>query len=72
MTPEEGQIYLARWQYLRAAEVAELQRTSTETKLRQLAALMSSRDVFGPEPERDTQVSEVRQRRARLRQALGD
>ena len=70
MTSEEAQAYLARWQLLRAVETAELQRTSMETKLQQLAALMACRDVFGPEPERDAQIREVRERWARLRRAL--
>lgn len=71
MTSEQALAYMARWQDVQDAEVAELQRTSIETKFAQLAALMASRDVFGPEPDRDTQVREVRERWARLRQALG-
>ena len=71
MTPEEGRAYVRRWQLLRAVEVVELQRTSMDTKLQQLAALMASRDAFGPEPDRDAQIRDVRERWARLRQALG-
>jgi hypothetical protein len=70
MTSEQALAYMARWQQVRDTEVAELQRTSIETKFTQLAALMASRDVFGPEPERDTQVREVRERWTRLRQIL--
>lgn len=71
MTPDEARAYVTRWQLLQAVEATELQRTSTEIRLRQLAALMASRDVFGPEPERDAQVQVVRDRWARLRRAYG-
>ena len=72
MTPEQARSYFERWKLVREVETAELQRTSMETKLRQLAALMASRHVFGPEHDRDVQVAAVRERWARLRQALGD
>jgi len=55
---------------VRDAEARELTRTSMETKLKQLAALMASRHVFGPEPDREAQVQVVRERWARLRRAL--
>jgi hypothetical protein len=42
-----------------------------ETKFQQLAALMASRLLFGPEPDREAQVHEVRDRWPRLRRALG-
>jgi hypothetical protein len=70
MTPEEARDYLQRWELLRDVEAAELRRTSPETKLQQLAALMAARDLFGPEPDRDTQILDVRERWARLRRAL--
>ena len=41
-----------------------------ETKLRQLAALMASRHLFGVEPDREAGVEAVRERWARLRQAV--
>jgi hypothetical protein len=69
--PDEARAYLERWQVLRDFETAELRRTPMETKMRQLASLMAARDVFGPEPDRDAQVSDVRERWARLRRALG-
>jgi hypothetical protein len=71
MTSEQAQAYMRRWQQVRDAELAELQRTSPETRFTQLAALMASRDAFDAEPDRDAQVREVRERWARLRQALG-
>lgn len=70
MTPEEARAYLARWRLLRDVEARELQRTSMETKLRQLAALMAARDVFGPEPDRDAEIRDVRERWGHLRRAL--
>jgi hypothetical protein len=71
ITPDEARAYLARWRLFRDFEAAELQRTPMETKLRQLAALMASRDLFGPEPDRDTQVRDIRERWVRLRRTLG-
>jgi hypothetical protein len=71
MTPEQARSYFNRWNLVREVETAELQRTSMETKLRQLAALMASRHLFAPEPDREAQISEVRDRWARLRKALG-
>lgn len=70
MTPEEARDYIQRWKLVREIEAAELRRTSVETKLRQLASLMASRHLFGPEPDRERQVAEVRDRWARLRQVL--
>jgi hypothetical protein len=71
MTPEQARSYFERWKLVGEVEAAELQRTSMDTKLRQLAALMASRRVFGPEPDREEQIELVRERWARLRQALG-
>ncbi|MGH8133736.1 MAG: hypothetical protein ACRETG_03305 [Steroidobacteraceae bacterium] len=71
MTSEQARAYIKRWELVRDAEAAELQRTPIESKLRQLASLMASRHVFGPEPDREQQILEVRARWARLRQALG-
>ncbi len=71
MTPEEAQNYIQRWKLVREIEAAELRRTPIETKLRQLAALMASHSLFGPEPDRERQIAEVRDRWARLRQVLG-
>ena len=51
---------------VRYVESAELRNTPMETKLTQLAALMSSRDVFGPEPDREAQLRDVRERWARV------
>jgi hypothetical protein len=70
MTPDEARAYLQRWELLREVEAAELRRTPMETKLRQLAALMAARDVFGPEPDREEQVLLVRERWARIKRAL--
>jgi len=69
ITPEEARAYLERYRLLEKAEVSALRRTSMETRLRQLSALMSSRDVFGADPEREREIEVVRARWARLRQA---
>jgi hypothetical protein len=52
-------------------EIAELRRTSMDTKLSQLSALMVSRSLFGVDPERENGIRLVRERWARLWQALG-
>lgn len=70
ISTDEAEAYLARWRLVQEAEAAELRRTSMETKLRQVAALVAARDTFGPEPGRDRQVAEVRERWTRWRQAL--
>lgn len=72
MTPEQARSYFERWKLVREIETAELQRTSMDTKLQQLASLMASRHLFGPEPDREAQIQLVRERWARLRRALGD
>lgn len=70
LTPEQARAYLARWEMVREAEAAELLRTPMETKLRQLNALMASRNMF-VDPQRQQEVERVRERWARLRAALG-
>ena len=70
ITPEEARAYFRRWELVREAEARELRRTPMETKLQQLAALMASRHVFGPEPNREADTRVVRERWARLRRAL--
>jgi hypothetical protein len=71
MTPEEARAYFKRWELVRDAEAAELRRATMETKFQQLAALMAARHLFRPEPGREAQVQEVRDRWTRLRRALG-
>jgi hypothetical protein len=70
VTPEEARAYFKRWELVRDIEARELRRTPMETKLQQLAALMASRQVFGPEPDREAEIRVVRERWARLRRAL--
>lgn len=71
ITPEQARAYLNRWTLVREVEAAELQRASIEAKLGQLAALMASRHLFAPDPDRQTQIDEVRERWSRLRKASG-
>jgi hypothetical protein len=70
LTRQQAQSYASRWTLVREAEVAELRFTPMETKFKQLAALMASRDAFGSDPDREEQIREVRERWARVRQAL--
>jgi hypothetical protein len=71
ITPAEAQAYFKRWELVKEIELAELRRTSMDTKLRQLSALMASRSLFGADPERENGLQLVRDRWARLWQALG-
>ena len=71
ITPEQAMAYLRRWDQVRDAEAFELQRTPMALKLRQLEALMASRDAFGDDPQREQEIESVRERWARLRKALG-
>jgi hypothetical protein len=71
MTPAEAQAYCNRWELVEEIELIELRRTSMDIKLRQLSALMASRALFAVDPERENGVQLVRDRWARLWQALG-
>jgi hypothetical protein len=71
ITSAEAQAYLERWKLVKEMEIVELRRTSMDVKLRQLSALMGSRELFGEDPERESGVRLVRDRWACLRQALG-
>ena len=71
ITPAEAQAYVKRWDLVKDIEIAELRRTSMDTKLSQLSALMASRGLFGVDPERENGIRLVRERWARLWQALG-
>jgi hypothetical protein len=71
ITPTEAQAYFKRWELVKEIELTELRRTSMDTKLRQLSALMASRSLFGVDPEREKGMQLVRDRWARLWQVLG-
>jgi hypothetical protein len=71
ITPAEAQAYFERWDLVKEIELAELRRTSLDTKLLQLSALMASRSLFGVDPGRENGVRLVRDRWTRLWQALG-
>jgi hypothetical protein len=71
ITPEEARDYLDRWALVQAVELEELRRTPMDTKLRQLASLMASREQFTADLTRENDVQEVRRRWAQLKQVLG-
>ncbi len=70
ITPAEAQAYLKRWELVAEIELIELRRTPMEVKLRLLSALMESRSLFEPDPEREAGVQLVHDRWASLRLAL--
>lgn len=69
ITPAEAQAYLNRWKLVLERETAELRSTSMETKARQLAVLMASRNLFQHDDARDEEICEVRKRWAVIRSA---
>ncbi|HEY6620609.1 MAG TPA: hypothetical protein VIY68_13750 [Steroidobacteraceae bacterium] len=71
ITPAEAQTYFKRWDLVKEVELAELRRTSMDTKLRTLSALMASRRLFGVDAERENGMQLVRDRWALLWQVLG-
>ena len=71
ITPAEALAYFKRWDLVKEVELAELRRTSMDTKLRQLSALMGSRSLFGIDPGRENSMQLVRDRWALLWQVLG-
>ena len=62
VTPDEARAYFHRWELVREAKADELRRMSMDTKLQQLESLVASRQVFGPEPDREEGISVVRGR----------
>ncbi len=70
ITREQANAFLARWTVVNQAQIQELQATSIETRLRQLSILMASRELFRPDPDRESHVKDVRERWARIRRAL--
>jgi polyhydroxyalkanoate synthesis regulator phasin len=70
ITSEQAQEYLKRFELLEEAQIAERRRASMQLRFRQLSALMSSRHAFGVEAGRERELDLVRERWARLRQAL--
>jgi hypothetical protein len=70
LTPDQARAYLSRCQQVREVEKVELRQATVETRLQQHAALMASRELFGVDPDREAQVSEVRQRWADLKKVV--
>lgn len=71
VTPQEARDYLAGLAEANTFEVEELRNASIELKLRQLWSLMTSASLFETEADREAGVREVRERWARIHQALG-
>ena len=71
ITTAEAQAYFERWELVKEIELAELRRTSMDTKLRQLSALMASRSLFAADPKRERGVQLVRDRWDLLWRVMG-
>jgi hypothetical protein len=70
ITPAEARDYLARLTLANECEIEELRKAPVDLKLRQLWSLMTSADLFEDDAAREADVREVRERWARLYQAL--
>lgn len=70
LTADDARAFLERWKLVEEEQAVQLRRTSMETKLNQLAALMASREMFGADLHRDQEVLQARERWARVRQAV--
>ncbi len=70
VTPAEVRDYLAGLALANELEIEELRKAPIELKVRQLWALMTSADLFGDRAHREAEVHRVRERWARLYQAL--
>ena len=70
LTNEQARAYLERWELVREAEATELRLTPMETKLRQLAALMQSREIFAVDPDREAECRRVRELWGRIKRVM--
>ena len=71
MSPEQARIWLDRWKEVESTQLQLQHKDSLEVRLQQLSVLMASRDLFPPDPDREAEVAQVRERWRRLREALG-
>lgn len=71
MTPEEVQVWAARWKLVNETEIKELRATSLDVKFRQLAALMFTPYFPGEKETREEDVAATRAIWQRLRAAYG-
>ena len=72
VTLQEARNYLERWELVSQKEVEELRSTPMAIKFLQLCALMESRHLFPPDPDREAEAAGVRERWALLRRVLGE
>jgi hypothetical protein len=70
ITPEQARAFLDRWEMVREMEADELRASSMDLRLRQLSALVGSRQLFDADPKPERGVEEVRERWARIRRAF--
>lgn len=69
LSPEQAREYSRRWREAGLREDEELREASPDLKLRQLAALVASRDLFPADPLREQDASVTRERWQKLRLA---
>lgn len=62
--------YLRRWSLVEQAELSELRSTGLAIKLRQVSVLMASQRLFPEDPDRESELQEVRERWRRIHEAL--
>jgi len=71
ISPDQAREYTRRWREASLREAEELRDASPELKLRQLAALVASRDLFPADPLRERDGRATRERWQKLRLAGG-
>jgi hypothetical protein len=72
ITTGDARDYLTQLRLANDYEIDELRNAPVDLKLRQLWALMTSTHLWSDDAERDAEASKVRERWARLYQALHD
>jgi len=70
LSSDQAREYVRRWRHANCREAEELREAEPELKLRQLAALVASRDLFPADPLREQDAQAIRERWKKLRFAL--
>ena len=71
VTVEQIRRWKAGWEMVNRREIEELRATDTITKLRQLASMMASHQLFESDAEREAEVEVARGRWLELYRACG-
>lgn len=70
ITATQAREYLDRWKEVHQAQQTLDRATSVDTRLRQLSAMMCSRELFAKDPHREEEVKQLRDHWLRVRAAF--